>query len=107
MGVVLASLLAMFLNAFVVQTHIHLPTFGHAAITADVNGHHEHLTAEHDQISCLICEALAASGGATLPSAATVAPTPIATHAHAAPALPRGPPALSHAWQSRAPPIAL
>lgn len=108
----LVALLAVFLQAFVVQTHIHTsglftqPAFERATDT-DVShdGAHANAAIDHQQ-GCVICQALAANGGAALPDAAHVAATTNAAYETAALEIRRAPRAVTHSWQSRAPPIA-
>jgi hypothetical protein len=99
-----AALLAVFLQAFIVQTHIHAPI---ASVNAGVElavDNHEHATATRDhRAACSLCQALAAGGAAPLPSvtALIAANAPAAPEAIAYWAAPR---AHSHSWRSRAPP---
>jgi hypothetical protein len=108
----LAALLAVFLQAFVVQTHIHASgLFQQPAIerTADAaapdDAAHAIAALDHQQ-GCIICQALAANGGAALPDAAQVAASTNASYETAALEIRRAPRAVTHSWQSRAPPIA-
>lgn len=106
----LVALLAVFLQAFVVQTHVHAMG-APASITAQQSGaaHDDtsHVTAgaEH-QLICAICQALASSGTATLPSAVKLL---VAVQANTAAlvALAIAPDVQSHSWRSRAPPLSL
>jgi hypothetical protein len=108
----LAALLAVFLQAFVVQTHIHTsglltqPAYERVADdSASGDGAHATAALDHQQ-GCVICQALAANGGAALPDAAFVAATTNAAYETAALEIRRAPRAVTHSWQSRAPPIA-
>lgn len=109
-AVVLAAMLAVFLQAFVVQTHVHaLAPFGAAAVheqsgqTSDIT----HVTVAHDQIACAICVLASTSSRATLPDAVSLVAEHSASY-ELAPIQIRAPPsAPAHDWQSRAPPIAL
>jgi hypothetical protein len=109
-AVLLTALLAAFVQAFVVQTHIHTyaPLSGlayeQAAQAADQDAH---VTAAHDQRICAVCAVLAASGRATVPDALTLVAEHVTTHEAAAPHIRAPPAAPAPPWQSRAPPIAL
>jgi len=103
----LLALLAVFLQAFVVQTHVHAPvaplSIGfHQPAGADGDAVHVTATGEH-QLVCAICQALAASGSA-LPPGAAVALVAAQTNSLAVIALSTAPRATSYSWQSRAPP---
>jgi hypothetical protein len=107
----LVALLAVFLQAFLVQTHIHAsPVFAPAYERAAHNeGSHSatHVSAAIDhQQGCIICQALAANGSATLTDAAAVASTSNAAYETAALEIRRAPRAVTHSWRSRAPPVA-
>ncbi len=110
-ALVLVSLLAVLLQAFVVETHIH-----GAVVPASLGVEHQpagaHPTDEHasatraHQVVCSICQTLASSGAATLASASVlVAPQRDVVAARVA--LEHAPRALSHFWQSRGPPARL
>jgi len=108
-GSTLAALLAVVLQTFVVQTHIHTPVaplhfvYAQAAgATSDDGSAHAKASNSH-QVLCLICQTLATSGSAMLPSAAIVAAT-TQTNDEAVVALAQAPRVHSHSWQSRAPP---
>lgn len=103
----LAALLAVFLQAFVVQTHVHAPAApltiaAHQADTAHDADMHFSATSEH-QLVCAVCQALAASGTAMLPNAA-VAQIADQTSTLAVVAIALAPRTISYLWQSRAPP---
>ncbi|MEZ6024126.1 MAG: hypothetical protein R3C16_12100 [Hyphomonadaceae bacterium] len=123
-----AALLALALQAFVVQPHVHaigpaavppLQAHLHAGEPTDsrptltdaerspltTNGAHIH--AAHIVSACEICIALAASGRAALPDATALTAPAAAPLQPAVAALSTPPRALTHIWQSRAPPIAL
>ncbi|MEZ5959289.1 MAG: hypothetical protein R3C30_02525 [Hyphomonadaceae bacterium] len=105
----LAALLAVFLQAFVVQTHVHAPAAPLAFaqqtdITHDADTHVS-ASSEH-QLICAVCQALAASGAATLPNAA-VAQIIDHTSTLAVVAIALAPRTISYFWQSRAPPSVL
>lgn len=103
----LAALIAVFLQAFVVQTHIHAPVAPLAISASDSahNGAHATEANEH-QLICAICQALATTGAATLPGQALVLEA-AQTSAAAAVALALAPRVFSHSWRSRAPPSLL
>ncbi len=104
------ALLAMLLQTAIVQPHIHmLGALASSAVEQTVGEHgaDEHVTLPHEQAACIVCQALAASGSATLAPAtllhdlrAPVATIAVSAHATA-------PRATSHAWRSRAPPTFL
>jgi len=106
----LAALLSVFLQAFIVQTHVHaLSPITQAAIerSATTMDGHQHAGLPHGPAACVVCQALAANGGATLPETAALhAPQAFAEAAQHG-ALHVGPRAPTHDWQSRAPPILL
>lgn len=105
----LAALVAVFLQAFVVQTHIHAPVMPIATQSGDVT--HEHVTAHasavnQHQLACVICQTLATNGVATLANTATILVAQQTTAA-ATLALAIAPRVHTHSWQSRAPPSIL
>lgn len=110
---VLAALLAVFLQAFAIQTHVHvfgvagLPAYAQAAGETAPSGDAVHITAADHQTVCAVCEAFANSGRASLPEEPVVAAHTNATYETAALEIRRAPRALTHSWQSRAPPIAV
>lgn len=110
-AVLLAALLAVVLQTFVVQTHVH--AYGVAREAGYEQGqtsrdHAElHLTNPGDKFGCAICDVLATAGHSTLPDTGTVATEAVASNEVTALAIRRAPRALTHSWQSRAPPIAL
>ncbi|MDZ4690560.1 hypothetical protein [Terricaulis sp.] len=105
----LAALLAVFLQAFVIEPHVHSANPMAAAIAASSvhQERHQQASLSHEQTACLVCQALAANGGALLQANATVT----APAFFAATATPRvlhvAPRAVAHSWRSRAPPIEL
>lgn len=105
---VLLAVVAVFLQAFVVQTHFHAiaPIAGGYEQRAD-SDHEQHvsLTDEH-RVSCALCQTLATAGAATLPSEAFILATERASQA-ALVALAIAPRVHTHSWQSRAPPTFL
>lgn len=105
-----AALLAVFLQAFVVQTHIHAtpgaPIVGFER-SAEANGGHARVDVAGDhQRFCPICQALATAGAATLPTAASLISTDTVGE-QAVLAITRAPHAHTHSWRSRAPPSVL
>jgi hypothetical protein len=108
---VLAALLSLLLQAFAVQTHVHgFGTLAAVAGSEDASGSaassDERVTAADEQTICVLCQALAANGNATLAGAAHAAALSNAAYQTAALEIRRAPRALTHSWQSRAPPIA-
>lgn len=108
---VLVALVALLIQAFVVQIHTHdaVPYVG-AAIErpADHNQPgHAHFSEAHDQAGCITCIAFAASGRAILADAVLLSAAHDAVYETAALAIRRAPRALTHSWRSRAPPLAL
>jgi Protein of unknown function (DUF2946) len=104
----LLALLAVFLQAFVVQTHFHAVAPVSAGYEQHTDGDHEQhvsLTDEH-RVSCALCQTLASAGAATLPSEAFVLAAERASQA-AVIALAIAPRVHTHSWQSRAPPTFL
>ncbi|MBK6702887.1 MAG: hypothetical protein IPG56_03300 [Caulobacteraceae bacterium] len=102
-------MLAVFLQAFVVQTHVHTPTaplqlsYAQPAGATDDAQAHARATNTHHQILCVICLTMAASGSATLPASAIVTAT-TQTNGEALVAIALAPRVHSHSWRSRAPP---
>lgn len=109
----LAAALALFIQAFVVQPHVHGVAGAHGVLAVDGAGVVSQTTDQtgyappSQDDECLICQTLASSGATILAAGAPLLaayappvqqaaqPTPLAP---AAPALP---------WQSRAPPLSL
>jgi hypothetical protein len=106
----LLALLAMFLQTFVVQTHVHsTPIAPLVACEQTADGRHadQHVAAtDSHQIFCAICEALAANP-TTLPDAATASIAVDPAGEAALVALAIAPLTRSYSWQSRAPPTRL
>jgi hypothetical protein len=99
----LVALLAIFLQAFVVQTHVHGPSAFAAGYEQRADGgQHVEAAGEH-QVSCALCQALASAGAATLPGNTWVLAAERANEV-AAVALALAPRRHTHSWQSRAPP---
>ena len=104
----LTALLAVFLQAFAVQTHVHVSGATYSSgYTQQTGGSHElsvDASADGDhQVACVICQAMSAAGTATLPTAAIVAAT-AQSNAETAAAIALAPRVFSHSWRSRAPP---
>lgn len=107
----LASLLAVLLQAFVVQPHIHAPA-ALAEIAATPNGGTDTAIATpvadlHRTIVCVVCQTRAGAGDNLLPAA-----TPVWSDADlTSNSKPRVPPPTTlvhaHPWESRAPPTHL
>jgi hypothetical protein len=111
----LAATVALFLQIFVVQTHTHVqPPLGSwgqaetASLHAEGDGHnHTQVELAHDTVGCIVCAVHAAAGSATLAHAAVLSAAHNAAYETAARAIRRAPLAITHSWQSRAPPLAL
>jgi hypothetical protein len=104
----LLALLAVFLQAFVVQTHFHAlaPVSGGYEQRADTD-HEQHASAtDEHRIPCALCQTLASAGAATLPGETFVLAAERASQA-AVVALAIAPRVHTHSWQSRAPPTFL
>lgn len=107
----LAALLAVFLQAFVVQTHVHAPfaplnlAYAQPADSTQDGSVHASATDEH-RLVCAICHALTSSS-TLLPHHAAIAVTADRSNTLAIVALALAPTAISFIWQSRAPPSAL
>jgi hypothetical protein len=110
MAFVFTAMLAVFLQAFAVQTHIHAfaapSAYEQAATSASPHDGAHASVADHQTI-CVICQALAANGSATLTDSAQLAALTASSNETAALAIRLAPRALTHSWQSRAPPIAV
>jgi len=105
---VFAALLAVFLQAFVVQTHIHAFGIAAPAIERSVDGADDgHIASAEHERTCVVCQALLSNGRALLPSTAEAAPKPALVAVAAPLALPQTPHGVSHSWRSRAPPLSL
>jgi hypothetical protein len=104
-------MLAVFLQAFVVQTHVHaFAPLNTAAIERSASVDHAsgaHASLGHEQAGCIICQIFASSGRAALPDMATIAVQTNASYETAALEIRRAPRAVTHSWQSRAPPTFL
>jgi len=117
-AVVLLSLLGFLLQSHVAQTHFHhcapassAPSLGNAssaelcAIPA-ADDEPRQPGRDHSPASCALCQIAAHGGAAPLPAAALAVAAPQVTHLTPADQTPRGAvAALSHSWQSRAPPV--
>lgn len=103
----LAALFAVFLQSFVIQTHIHTPSL---VIGAEQGAAHDpepsfNATAADQKSMCALCQALSNSG-ATITGSAVLLDAEISSASHLI-ALSLAPRTLSHFWQSRAPPSLL
>ncbi len=119
LALTLVALFAFAAQSFLTQTHVHLSAQARAAFAASQTGDgtaHASVTKQPDRrgtpvrddpANCPICQQIAFAGHYFSPAAAILqtptqtgafAPPPAATTVVVAPA--------SHAWQSRAPPIA-
>jgi hypothetical protein len=102
-----AALLAVFLQAFVVQTHIHVAPVAPINLgferSVDASSDAHVSLANDDQRFCAVCQALAAGGAATLPTAASLISSD-AVGEQAILAIAAAPRAHTHSWRSRAPP---
>ncbi len=109
----LAASLALLLQVFVIQTHTHVqPPLGSwmiADVVHNADDGHNHTQAglAHEQGGCIICAVHATSGAATLADAVALLSAHNAAYETAALAIRRAPLAITHSWQSRAPPLAL
>lgn len=108
----LAASAALFLQIFVVQTHTHaqapLGALSYERLADHTQEGHTHVSAAHEQGGgCIVCQVFATSGQPIGPEAATLSAGHNAAYETAARAIRRAPRALTHVWQSRAPPIAL
>lgn len=105
----LVALFAVFLQAFVVQTHVHgplgtaLPAYEQPAYFQPGQSSAEVSAPDDHQIACALCQTLATAGSAMLPSDAAVV---AADKPAGAPliAFSLAPEAHTHSWRSRAPP---
>lgn len=105
----LLALVAVFLNAFVVQTHLHtIAPFHAAAIERQADGADDtHATVTHEQAGCVICQALASGANAPLPDAALALLTARHAETAAVAEATNAPEPAAHFWRSRAPPLAV
>jgi len=109
-GTLFAALLAVFLQAFVVQTHVHasgVMTVAAHEQSIGVKDGGVHLSNGQDHAKFAICDIIISVCHSTLAVAPVIAERTIATNEATALAIRRAPRALTHTWQSRAPPIAL
>jgi hypothetical protein len=107
----LAALVAVFIQAFVIQTHIHETAPFRATAFERAADHeapgHTHVSATHKQAGCITCIAFASAGVSLATDAFTLIASLNATTAAATLAIRQAPRAISYSWRSRAPPIAL
>ena len=106
-AVTFAALLAVFLQAFIVQTHIHVPAAiqfasGYEQSHAHPHDVSAHATASDQKVMCTLCQVLSNSN--TLLASPAILRAAAQTNAASDVALALAPRALSHFWQSRAPP---
>lgn len=104
-AVTFAALLAVFLQAFIVQTHIHMPAAIQFAAGYEQSSAHDtsaHATASDQKVMCALCQVL--SNSSTLLTSSAILLATMQTNAAGDVALTLAPRALSHFWQSRAPP---
>jgi hypothetical protein len=107
---VFAALLAVFLQAFVVQTHVHpsgAPTVAAHEQTVRSANSGVRTTAADEQANAPICGVLITSCHTTLTTDRAVPADAFASNETAAVQIRRAPRAITHSWQSRAPPIAV
>jgi hypothetical protein len=102
------TLLAVFLQALVVQTHIHGPALlsGGYEERAALGFEQQADAADEHQVSCALCQTLAAAGSATLPTDVSAIEADRTSQA-AILAVALAPRPHTHSWQSRAPPTLL
>jgi len=104
------ALVALALQAFIVQPHVHgyapLAPFAFESAAEHAADGHAHLEAQHEEPGCIICQGMAASHMDLPGAVAVVAPTYASQLADAA-LLRAAPRTLALPWQSRAPPIRL
>ena len=111
LAILLVTLLAFAGQCFVTQTHVHFaPGSYPAAIAARIDPAQRHaaiVAAASDQSDeCPICDEIAHSGHVLLPTSIVLpAPERNALLPADTPSFAQLPPARSHAWQSRAPPL--
>jgi hypothetical protein len=110
----LAALLAVLLQVFVVQAHVHAPGAGvdagyELSAVAEHGAAAVHGEATHDdrQIICVLCQTLAAAGSAVLSGGTAVVADHRAAEQTAPTAIRIVPTAHTHSWRSRAPPASL
>jgi hypothetical protein len=109
-AVTLATLLAVLIQTFVIQAHVDgLAGLGaSAAIERGVSDSAHFVNAIQDeQSACPICEAMATAGVTVLSVGPILVAQVRALPRETLRAIESAPAPLAHAWQSRAPPIAL
>lgn len=111
LAVLMTAMVAVFLQALVVQTHFHAmaPIGAAAGYTQSIQTGDGSARASvaHDQVACAVCVLVTISGRAALPDAANLVAEHATSYEPTSQRI-RGPPiAPVHHWQSRAPPIAL
>jgi hypothetical protein len=104
-------MLAVFLQAFVVQTHFHAMAPIGAVAGYEQSGKASdgaaHASVAHDQLVCAVCVLASTSSRATLADGVSLVAEHAASHEVASIQIRAPPVAPAHDWQSRAPPIAL
>ena len=110
--VVFATMLALCLQALVVQTHVHAFASVTGAIHAtagneDPRDDHAHASTAQDRVACAVCLAFASAGQMTLPTVAAVPAEVVTSNEAATISIRLAPRAITHSWQGRAPPIPL
>ncbi|QGZ97116.1 hypothetical protein [Terricaulis silvestris] len=107
MAFVFAAMLAVFLQAFAVQTHIHasgvLTVAAHERTAGDTDGA-VHVSDADDKAR--ICDIVTSTCHTTLTVSRALAAHTVGANEAAAVAIRLAPRAVTHSWQSRAPPIA-
>lgn len=104
----LAAMLAILLQTFAVQTHVH--AFGQAWSYERSDATASHVTQlSHAELqpSCALCETLARAGRTALAAASGVVEPGDTTFGRASIAIRQAPLHPAHAWRSRAPPVDL
>jgi hypothetical protein len=105
----LIALLAVFLQAFVAQTHVHAPgtvaVVGHELLGAKASDDStpQASASDSNQVAAVLCQVPALAVAAPIPGPATVAATQGSAD-EAIVALSLAPQLHTHSWQSRAPP---
>jgi hypothetical protein len=109
MAFVFAAALAIFLQVFVVQTHVHAS--GLLTVAAHEQGigdsdNNVHVSDPRGHANRAICDIIVSACHTTLTTTSAVASETRIRNETAALEIRRAPRALTHSWQSRAPPIA-
>lgn len=108
---VAAAAAALFLQIFVVQTHMHaqaaFAASGHERLADPASDGQALLSEAHEQAACIVCKIFASSSRTLAPGGFALSAGPAAAHEAAAQDIPSPPRAPTHTWRSRAPPIVL